>query len=182
MKTENKEVSRFYLTSEVADFYYREAELIDNRRFEDWLDCLHEDIRYFMPIRRNVKFGMHADKENTKEGEDISWFDEDKWTLSKRVEQIMTGVHYAEEPLSRVSHLITNVQVSSAFPDLDSPQRVTTSCRFFVYLNRVEYETYSFVGKRYDELVKVNDEWKVLHREIILDQNILLAKSLTTFF
>jgi 3-phenylpropionate/cinnamic acid dioxygenase small subunit len=51
-----------------------------------------------MPMRRNVAFGTHAGHENTRAGRDISWFDEDRWTLSKRVDQIMTGIHWAEEP------------------------------------------------------------------------------------
>ena len=76
--------------------------MLDDRRFRDWLELLAEDITYFMPIRRNVKFGQHAQRENTSQGAGISWFDEDKWTLTKRVDQILTGVHYAEEPLSRV--------------------------------------------------------------------------------
>lgn len=172
----------FRLRAEIEEFFYDEAELIDNRRFEEWLTIFHEDLKYFMPMRRNVKFGQHAEKENTLLDEGISWFNEDKWTLTKRVEQILTGVHYAEEPLSRVSHLVTNVQVKSAAPSVENPTEITTSCRFLVYLNRVEYETYSFVGRRYDRLVKEDGRWQVIHREIILEQNVLLAKNLTTFF
>ena len=88
-----------------------EADLLDQRMFREWLDLLAEDLVYFMPIRRNVKFGHHAENENTRQGEGISWFDEDKWTLGKRVEQILTGVHYAEEPLSRVTHMVSNVRL-----------------------------------------------------------------------
>src|SRR6266481_5889366 len=99
------------LKLDVEEFLFREADILDERRFTDWLDLLADDITYFMPIRRNVKFGQHAVRENTRLGEGISWFDEDKWTLTKRVEQILTGVHYAEEPLSRVCRLVTNVRV-----------------------------------------------------------------------
>lgn len=172
----------FNLRSQIEEFYFDEAELIDSRQFPAWLDMLHEDLRYFMPMRHNVKFGQHAEREDTREEEGISWFNEDKWTVTKRVEQILTGVHYAEEPLSRTSHLITNVQIRSALPSADAPTEVEVSCRFIVYLNRVEYETYFFVGKRYDRLVMVDGEWKVLHRRIILDQNVLQAKNLSTFF
>ncbi|MGX1351975.1 3-phenylpropionate/cinnamic acid dioxygenase small subunit [Bradyrhizobium elkanii] len=106
----------YRLKADVEDFYYREADLLDDRRFRDWLELLTDDISYFMPIRRNVKFGQQAARENTKRGEGISWFDEDKWTLTKRVEQILTGVHYAEEPLSRITHMVSNVQIKRARP------------------------------------------------------------------
>jgi 3-phenylpropionate/cinnamic acid dioxygenase small subunit len=172
----------YRLKADIEDFLYAEAELLDDRKFREWLDLLTEDISYFMPIRRNVKFGQQADRENTRQGEGISWFDEDKWTLSKRVDQILTGVHYAEEPLSRVCHLVTNVQIRRVEPSLDHPREVEVGCRFLVYQNRVEYETYTFVGKRSDRLRKTAQGWKIAKREIILDQNVLLAKNLSTFF
>lgn len=170
------------LTQDVAEFLYREADLLDERRFREWLDLLAEDIVYFMPMRRNVKFGQHAEHENTRQGEGISWFDEDKWTLTKRVEQILTGVHYAEEPLSRICHMVTNVRLLEVRPSIADPAEVVVRCRFLVYQNRVEHETYSFVGRRTDVLRRTGDDWRIARREIILDQNVLQAKNLTAFF
>ena len=83
----------YRLKQEIEEFLYDEAELLDQRNFREWLDILSDDLIYFMPIRRNVKFGTHNEKENTREGYDISWFEEDKWTLSKRIDQIYTGKH-----------------------------------------------------------------------------------------
>ncbi|HEV7879010.1 3-phenylpropionate/cinnamic acid dioxygenase subunit beta [Bradyrhizobium sp.] len=172
----------YRLKADMEDFLYAEADLLDNRQFRDWLNLLADDMTYFMPIRRNVKFGQHAQRENTVQGSGISWFDEDKWTLTKRVDQILTGVHYAEEPLSRVCHMVSNVQVLGATPSLEAPQEVEVRCRFLVYQNRIEYETYTFVGKRTDLIRKTSDGWKIARREILLDQNVLLAKNLSTFF
>jgi 3-phenylpropionate/cinnamic acid dioxygenase small subunit len=172
----------YRLKADMEDFLYAEADLLDSRQFRDWLNLLADDITYFMPIRRNVKFGQHAQRENTIQGSGISWFDEDKWTLTKRVDQILTGVHYAEEPLSRVCHMVSNVQVLRVAPSLDDPQEVEVRCRFLVYQNRIEYETYIFVGKRTDLIRRTSDGWKIARREILLDQNVLLAKNLSTFF
>src|ERR1700733_10585088 len=170
------------LKQEIEDFLYHEADLLDQRRFKEWLELLAEDLVYFMPIRRNVKFGQHAERENTRQGEGISWFDEDKWTLTKRVEQILTGVHYAEEPLSRICHMVSNVQIRGVRPDLEQRGEVDVTSRFLIYQNRVEYETYTFVGRRNDMLRMTDAGWKVAKREILLEQNILLAKNLTMFF
>ena len=172
----------YNLLLDIQDFLYMEADLLDSRRFKEWLDLLSEDITYFMPMRRNVKFGHHAARENTLQGFGISWFDEDKWTLTKRVEQILTGVHYAEEPLSRICHMVSNVQLLAVRPDVNNPAEVDVKSRFLVYQNRIDYETYTFVGKRTDTLRKTGASWKIARREIILDQNILLAKNLTAFF
>jgi 3-phenylpropionate/cinnamic acid dioxygenase small subunit len=170
------------LKSRVEQFLYDEAELLDSRKFKEWLELLDDDIVYFMPMRRNVKFGQHAERENTKLGEGISWFDEDKWTLTKRVEQILTGVHYAEEPLSRICHMVSNVRITDIEGDVASPEVVTVQSRFLVYQNRVERENYTLIGKRTDLLRKDGASWRIKRREIILDQNVLLAKNLTAFF
>ena len=172
----------YRLKADIEDFYYHEADLLDERRYREWLDLLSEDISYFMPIRRNVKFGQHAARENTRRGEGISWFDEDKWTLTKRVDQILTGVHYAEEPLSRITHMVSNVQIRGARPHIDKAEELDVASRFLVYQNRVEYETNIFVGRRHDTLRLTEKGWKIARREILLEQNILLAKNLTTFF
>ena len=170
------------LKYELEEWLYEEAELIDSRDYDAWLKLFTDDLIYFMPIRRNVKFGEHAERENTRQGEGISWFDEDKWTLTKRVEQIQTGFHFAEEPLSRVCHMVSNVRLVTVEPDAANATAATVSSRFLVYQNRVEYETYTFVGKRLDQFVRTNAGWQISRREITLDQNVLLAKNLSTFF
>lgn len=179
---ENAALRRILLKAEVEEFLYLEADLLDRREFRQWLDLLAEDIVYFMPQRHNVKFGQHEEKENTRLGQGISWFDEDKWTLTKRVEQILTGVHYAEEPLSRISHMVSNVRIVDMQGADDAPTEVTVDCRFLVYQNRVEHENYTFNGRRTDVLRRHGEGWQIARREIILDQNVLLAKNLTAFF
>lgn len=172
----------FALTQEVAEFLYCEADLLDERRFKEWLDLLTDDIVYFMPIRRNVKFGQHEERENTRQGEGISWFDEDKWTLTKRVEQVLTGVHYAEEPLSRVCHVVTNVRLLRVEPSVEAPREVVVGSRFLVQQNRVEYEAYQFVGRRTDTLRREGAEWRIARREMVIGQNVLMAKNLSILF
>jgi len=172
----DRRLEHLLLTREIEEFLYTEAELLDERRFEAWLDLLTDDIRYWMPMRRNVKFGEQA-RENTRERQDMNWFDEGKTTLRQRVQQLMTGVHWAEEPLSRVCHMVTNVQIVHA-----TALEVTVKSRFLIYRNRLQDETDFFVGKREDVLRKVDSQWKIARRQILLDQNVLLAKNLTIFF
>jgi 3-phenylpropionate/cinnamic acid dioxygenase small subunit len=169
-------IARLLLTQEIASFFYAEAEMLDERRHDEWLALLAEDIRYWMPMRRNVKFG-DTEREFTRETEDISWFDEGKDTLTRRVRQIQTGIHWAEEPQSRISHMISNVQVLAA-----DEREVHAKCRFLIYRNRVETETDILVGKREDTLRRAGDGWLIARRKIILDQNVLLTKNLTIFF
>ena len=181
MTTIESNIAQILLKNEIEDFLYQEAELLDERNFEEWLELLADDIRYWMPMRRNVKFG-ELDREFTREGQDINWFDEGKETLDRRVRQILTGVHWAEEPLSRICHFVTNVQILRATPSTTDPTEVSVKCRFLIYRNRVQTETDFLIGKREDTLRKVDGAWKIAERKIILDQNVLLAKNLTFFF
>jgi 3-phenylpropionate/cinnamic acid dioxygenase small subunit len=181
-----RDLAYFRLKEEIEELLYEEADLLDQRRFGDWLGMLADDLHYFMPMRRNVAFGTHAEKENTRAGQDISWFDEDKWTLSKRVDQIMTGIHWAEEPLSRLCHIVSNIRLLAARPAVAEAREVEVGSRFLVYQNRVETETYIFVGRRNDLWRRPREDdragWRLSKREILLEQNVLLAKNLTTFF
>ena len=181
MAVSESRIDHLLLKDEIEQFLYQEAELLDERQFEDWLDLLTEDIRYWMPMRRNVKFG-ELDREFTREGQDINWFDEGKDTLVRRVNQILTGVHWAEEPLSRICHSVSNVQILKATPSVSQATEVNVKCRFMIYRNRVQTETDFLVGKREEVLRSVDGQWKIAQRKIILDQNVLLAKNLTFFF
>ena len=177
-----RDADYFALRAEIEDVLFTEAELLDERRFDEWLDFLADDIVYFVPMRRNVAAGSIGEHENTREGADISWFEDDKWTLTKRVEQIATGVHWAEEPFSRTTHVVTGVQLLDASPAVEGAVEVTARCRFIVYQNRVEYEEYFFVGKRTDTLRRsAAGRWQLTRRHVTLDQNVLLAKNLTVF-
>ena len=174
-------VARLLLTQEIAEFLYAEAELLDERRHDEWLALLADDIRYWMPMRRNVKFG-EDEREFTRADSDINWFDEGKETLSRRVRQIQTGIHWAEEPVSRISHMVSNVRLLEVNPSAAEPAEVTVRCRFLIYRNRVETETDILVGKREDLLRRADTGWQIARRKIILDQNVLLTKNLTFFF
>lgn len=181
MTEEAVRLARLMLREEIQEFLYREAELLDERRYEDWLALLSEDVRYWMPMRRNVP-GDAMDLEFTREGQDVNWFDEGKDTLTRRVNQIRTGVHWAEEPPSRICHMVSNVQLVTASASGSSADEVGVKSRFLVYRNRVETETDLLVGKRADVLRRVNGSWQIARRKIILDQSVLLSKNLTFFF
>ena len=137
-------------------------------------------MRYFMPLAFNIKYG-EWDREYSREGEDVAWFDEGKDVLIRRVRQLETGIHWAEEPPSRICHMVSNIQVVHASPSAESPSEVTVRCRFLVYRNRVETETDLLVGKREDMLRRVDGAWKIARRMVVLDQSVLLAKNLTFF-
>jgi len=176
MAIDESAVQRLLLLAEVTDFLYREADLLDERRYEEWLGLLADDYQYSVPLRMNVRYDDIAEREQTRAGEEICWFDEGKATTGLRVAQLATGQHWAEEPVSRVTHLVTNIRLESS-----RPPEVEVSCRFVVYRNRVADESDFLVGRRRDRLRRTGDGWQVCRRRLLLDQSVLLAKNLSVF-
>jgi 3-phenylpropionate/cinnamic acid dioxygenase small subunit len=173
---------------EVEQFLYREARLLDERRFHEWLELLTDDVRYWMPVRSNrypkaskaisiLDPDRYAEGELAKEDE-LAILDETKETLARRVARLDTGMAWAEDPPSRTRHLIANIEVEPG----ESESVLKVSSNFIVYRNRGETEQDFYVGGRQDVLRKVNGTWNIAHRTIVLDQNVLLAKNVSIFF
>jgi 3-phenylpropionate/cinnamic acid dioxygenase small subunit len=74
------------------------------------------------------------------------------------------------------------VRLLEVSPSPEDAQDVVVGCRFLVYQNRVEYETNTFVGRRIDKLRRNGDSWLIARREMILEQNVLMAKNLSILF
>jgi 3-phenylpropionate/cinnamic acid dioxygenase small subunit len=169
-------LARVILQQEVEQFLYKEARLLDERRLKEWLDLLAEELDYWMPMRRNIKFG-DWDMEFTSHDTEINWFDEGKDILAGRIRQIETGVHWPEEPVSRFEHIITNVEIVGVDGD-----EISVNSKFFCYQNRLQDEVNHFVGRREDVLRRDPDtKFKLLKRKLILAQNVMLPKVLNTF-
>ena len=49
-------LSYLSLMREIEDFFHAEADLLDEREYDRWLELLTEDIVYWMPMRRNVSW------------------------------------------------------------------------------------------------------------------------------
>ena len=161
---------------QIEDFLWAEADLLDEHQYDEWLDLFADDAVYWMPIRRNVS-SREMGTELTDEGDDLSWYTDDKDTLEKRVRQIQTGYHWAEEPFSRVTHMVSNIRVLAW-----DGKEAKVKCRFLFYRNRHADEESTFIGKRIDTLRSVDGSWKIARREIYLDESVLLYKNLTNFF
>ena len=167
-------IERQALWFELMQFYIREAWLLDERKFKEWLDLFTDDVLYFMPRRKNVpRRELH--RELTPLG-DLAILEEDKRHLEMRVARLDTGMAWAEDPPSRTRHLIGNLEVTA----LENGQ-VEARTAFLVYRSHLETDSQLLSGCREDVLRKVNGAWQVKKRTIVLDANVLLDKNLSVF-
>lgn len=177
MGADTATTERMVLQYEVEQFLYKEARLLDERKLDEWLDLLAEDLDYWMPMRRNIKFG-DWDLEFTDHHSEINWFDEGKDIIAGRIRQLNTGVHWPEEPVSRFEHMVTNVEVIG-----EDAEGIRVNSKFFCYQNRLQDELNHWVGRREDLLRRDSEtKFKVVKRKIILAQNVMIPKVVNTFF
>jgi 3-phenylpropionate/cinnamic acid dioxygenase small subunit len=176
------------LLREVEQFLYREARLLDSRRFHEWLDLFTDDVRYWMAARSNrypksskaisiLDPERYAEDDRGREAE-LAILDETKQTLSGRVARLETGMAWAEDPPSRTRHMVSNIEIEPGETDTE----ITVYSNFIVYRSRAESEQDFYVGAREDRLRRVGGEWKIAHRKLTLDQNVLSAKNVSVFF
>ncbi|TGN66870.1 3-phenylpropionate/cinnamic acid dioxygenase subunit beta [Nocardioides eburneiflavus] len=168
---------------EVEQFYYREAELLDDGRYTDWLELLADDLDYWMPTRTNRLRRQQA-LSIAKRGE-AAFYDESKESLAWRIRRFDSGMAWAEDPPSRTRHLVTNVVARYLDPDEHegfTPHDLVVRSAFLVYRNRLEREENVFAGGRTDVLRRSPYGLLVARRTILLDQNILQSKNISTFF
>jgi 3-phenylpropionate/cinnamic acid dioxygenase small subunit len=163
-----------HLWLELMPFYIREAWLLDERKFKEWLDLFTDDVLYFMPRRKNVP-RREAEREITALG-DLAIFEEDKRYLQMRVARLDTGMAWAEDPPSRTRHLVGNLEA-----ELLENGEVKARTAFLVYRSHLETDHQLLSGYREDVLRKVDEVWKVARRMIVLDANVLLDKNLSVF-
>jgi 3-phenylpropionate/cinnamic acid dioxygenase small subunit len=86
---------------QLVDFVLREARLLDQQRWEDWLDLFAEDGHYWMP----VEWGQTDPRLTT------SLMYEDKLLLRVRVERLRGNRTYSQSPKSRCHHVLQVPQV-----------------------------------------------------------------------
>ena len=95
--------SSFPSDQDLIDFVYREARLIDQHRFDEWLELFAEDGRYWMPL----EWGQ-TDSRLT-----ASLMLEDKLLLGIRVERLRGNRTFSQKPKSRCHHLMQQPQIES---------------------------------------------------------------------
>jgi len=168
-----KVMSLLELEREIGEFFYREAELLDSNRLENWLELLTEDISYEMPVRLTRERGQPDVSSQT------GHFSEDRRSLELRVKRLGTDFGWAENPPSRTRRFISNIRVENT----SNPNEVKARSYFLLYRSRGSSTQVDLIsGERQDLLRKLDGRWKLASRLIIVDQTVLGTRNLAIFF
>lgn len=104
---------------DLVDFVYYEARLLDEQRFDQWLDLFTEDGYYWMPLVHDQTDPiLHA-----------SLMYEDKLLLKVRIERLAGQRTFSQQPKSRCHHLLQQPQVID-FDATATEHRVRTAFHY----------------------------------------------------
>jgi benzoate/toluate 1,2-dioxygenase beta subunit len=97
------------LQHEVEQFLYRQAELLDGKRWKDWIDLFAEEGIYWMPPDASYKTwdGMPA------------IFAEDKNLMNVRMGRVLHPDAWSQRPLWGTNHVVSNVVIRESRPNGD---------------------------------------------------------------
>lgn len=166
------------LQHEIEQFYYREAAALDRREFDTWLTMLDEDLRYFMPLRRNRM--KRFDSTEFSADDEFASFDDNYTMMKGRIRKLGTEVSWSENPGSKTRHLVSNVMISIG----EEPDTYEVESAFITYRNRAERQVDIWAGERRDVIRRADTPFgfRIARRTILLDQSTLLANNLSIFF
>ena len=89
------------LRRRIEDFLFYEAKLIDEHRYEEWLELWTEDGLYWVPCNSD-------DADPVRQTMIIY---DNRARLGERVYRLTSGAAWAQQPQSRTRRLISNIEV-----------------------------------------------------------------------
>jgi phthalate 3,4-dioxygenase beta subunit len=161
-------------------FLVDEAYLLDGQDYPTWLSLLTEDIRYLMPVRVTTARGAGFD---TAPG--MAHFDEDKYSLGRRVARFATEHAWTEDPPSRLRHYVTNVRT---FATVHADELLVESA-VLLFRSRGDVRESALVSAGREDMLRRDPtgaaesagHWMLARRTVAVDESVLRMQNLAIF-
>ena len=130
----------------VEAFLYRQAEILDDGLWQEWLDLFAPNGRYWMPAQREQTQGDGVPN--------IFWEDRDLMTV--RIRRNTHPHAWSQSPPNRLSHVVSNVVIENLADNGDVIVRSKFHCAEYL-----RYEVRHFAGKYRHDLVRDGEGWRI---------------------
>jgi 3-phenylpropionate/cinnamic acid dioxygenase small subunit len=141
----------------IEQFIYKEARLLDTRRFDEWLALFTEDAVYWVPAG-------HDDIDPT---EHVSIIYDTIRGMQKRVSRLNSGFAYSQEPASRTHRIVSNVEIVAGAGSGDTLDLATMM--LLVELSRHRQTVHS--ARCEFRLRREGDDWRISRKKVNLLRN-----------
>ncbi|MCR9104859.1 MAG: aromatic-ring-hydroxylating dioxygenase subunit beta [Gammaproteobacteria bacterium] len=155
-------------------FYFREARLLDNRQYQQWLALVEESIHYTLPARTNVQVDnrergnehmISVERElETAAGVGNPLRDERFVHLMLRVERAYKVNSWSENPPPRTRRIVGNIELLNK-----QAGELNVVSNFLLFYARPGAREFIYSGQRRDTLVSKGASFGILRREVVLD-------------
>ena len=139
----------------IEQFLYREARLIDERRFAEWEELWADDGIYWVP----------ANGDGTDPDRDVSLVYDNRARLHSRVERYASGKAFSQHPPPRTAHIVANVLIEPNGDRNDGPRVVHSTVQ--VAESRPGYRI-DWVGRATHHLIEPDGELRIAFKKVVL--------------
>lgn len=176
------------LISRVSQFYYREARLLDNRQFQQWMTLIDESIEYSMPTRyvpqpnpqeqdkeEFLSVEHELDRANGGKGSPIR-HDHYLELMVRSIRPYKTNA-WSESPPPRTRRFISNIEVEAVGAD-----EYDVYSNFQMFYSHSGANNHTYTGGRRDSLKEIDGQFRIFKREVIVDWDIITVPTLALIF
>jgi 3-phenylpropionate/cinnamic acid dioxygenase small subunit len=135
----------------IERFLYREARLMDEHRYEEWLALWADEARYWVP----------CNDDDIDPSRQVSIIYDDRERLQQRVERLMSGSVLAQDPKPRLRRLISNIEVEAKGGD------VVVQSNFILGFARGDTQQI-WAGRSIHWLARAGDGFKIREKKVLL--------------
>ncbi|WP_338603120.1 aromatic-ring-hydroxylating dioxygenase subunit beta [Sulfolobus tengchongensis] len=149
------------LPEEILEFIYKEARLLDERKYNEWLALFDNDSYYWIPAWEN------EENITTDPNTDVSiLYLPSKKDIETYVKRIVSGKAPAYNPHPRTVRMISNVV--GTFDEIEKIWKIKYNWTIYIYRSLYKkLETY--VGVAEMGIVRYNNgELKIKHKKVII--------------
>jgi len=144
------------------DVLYREALLLDSRRWDEWLALYTPDATFHVPAWRDET----TQTEDPETELSLVWY-KGRRNLEDRVWRARSGLSLASTPLPRVVHIVSGVVIDDATAGM-----VGSAFAIHLYDPRAE-RTHAFFGRYRHRLVQADGAWKIAAKTVHLLNDVI---------
>jgi benzoate/toluate 1,2-dioxygenase subunit beta len=147
----------------VEDFLYLEARLMDTHAYDAWLALWTDDALYWVP----------SNDDDIDPERHVSIVYENRARLEDRIARLKSGAAYAQDPKSRLSRVVSNVEIE----ETSSGELLVHSVFNLTALRRRRMDIFS--GHSIYRLRSDGDSFKIAYKKVLLINNDEVIHNLT---
>jgi 3-phenylpropionate/cinnamic acid dioxygenase small subunit len=155
-----------------AQFLGREAKLLDERRFDEWVEMIHEDIVYEVPLRQAKMEFADEFVEGAFRLKDT------KSIINIRIERLRSGHAWSETPPSRTLRVVGSILVEAS----ERADDLLVESALLIYRQRGNADPGDLIPVRRSDVIRINDRGGLLlSRRAIIPDTVLQTPNLGIF-